>query len=86
MSARIHSFAQFDCTPPSGNPTPTIEWRKDLRLIVATNRIEMTSHGDTHFLRIKRAIQSDAGLYTCVAKSSQGHRDSTPAQLIVKCK
>ncbi|XP_061575646.1 roundabout homolog 1 isoform X6 [Cololabis saira] len=54
----------------SGNPTPTILWRKD-GVLVSTHdsRVKLL---DTGALQIRYAKLSDTGIYTCIASTPSG--------------
>lgn len=83
-----------------GSPAPIIEWYRDGELILSSNgaghkssggggnghRV-MLPGGDLFFFRVVHGRkESDAGLYWCTARNSQGSSRSRNATLTVACK
>lgn len=61
-TTRLHCYA-------TGQPLPAITWSKDDRKISSGGRFIVTSSG---LLQIYWTTLSDAGTYTCSAKSAAG--------------
>ncbi|XP_050408180.1 muscle M-line assembly protein unc-89 isoform X2 [Patella vulgata] len=80
-SAPIGSKVELMCSPPAGQPTPTISWLKDGRKVHANdNNFEVDSRG---LLIIKKFRRKDVGQYSCLARNSAAKRTSAPAQLSI---
>ncbi|XP_015784302.1 hemicentin-2 [Tetranychus urticae] len=74
----------LDCSPPRGSPEPTVTWKKDGEpMTLASPRFQLTTSGS---LKINDIHPTDRGIYICVASSSVGSRESTPASLVVLVK
>jgi len=71
----------FKCSPPRGNPAPTITWLQDGSLVSNTSRTFISAKGN---LTISLATKADQGLYICRANSPLGTRNSQEALLTVK--
>lgn len=78
-----------------GNPSPIIEWFRDGELIVSSAKVGgagnshrvMLPGGDLFFFRVVHGRkESDAGIYWCSARNSQGSARSRNATLTVACK
>ena len=69
------------CSPPRGNPVPTITWLQDGSLVSNTSRTFISAKGN---LTISLVTKADQGLYICRANSPLGTRNSQEAWLTVK--
>ena len=69
------------CSPPRGNPAPTITWLQDGNLVANSSRTFVSAKGN---LTISLVTKADQGLYICRANSPLGTRDSQVASLSVK--
>ncbi|XP_045080730.1 obscurin isoform X18 [Coregonus clupeaformis] len=63
-------------------PEPKFDWDKDGRYLAETNRIKVTSDGDSSSLRIQSVRSLDSGTYTCRAQNSVGRSNSAAALVI----
>ena len=70
----------FKCSPPRGNPAPTISWLQDGNLVSNASRTFISVKGN---LTISSVTKADQGLYTCRANSPLGTRHSQEASLTV---
>lgn len=87
---------QFECIPPNGYPRPkVVEWRKDGKTLFQIKDDKKTrKYNDRWFFRREGKVRilsfwtrlDSAGVYTCVARNSEGLRISKPAKLTVKGK
>ena len=68
------------CSPPRGNPVPTITWLQDGNLVSNTSRTFISAKGN---LTISPVTKADKGFYTCRANSPLGTRNSQEAALTV---
>ena len=68
------------CTPPQGNPLPSMLWMKDGAKFVNTTTTYTSDVGELYF---RSAVPQDSGLYQCIASNIAGTIKSTPSQLIV---
>jgi len=69
------------CSPPRGNPVPSITWLQHGSLVSNTSRTFISAKGN---LTISPVTKADQGLYICRANSPLGTRDSHGASLTVK--
>lgn len=69
------------CSPPRGNPVPSITWLQHGSLVSNTSRTFISAKGN---LTISPVTKADQGLYICRADSPLGTRDSHGASLTVK--
>ena len=74
---------ELRCVPPGGNPPPTIKWRKNSNYIQGSERMKMEVDQTVYYLRISKALQEDAGNYSCVASNDAEERFSRAAYLRV---
>ncbi|GBP49441.1 Roundabout homolog 2 [Eumeta japonica] len=74
--------ASLECSPPRGNPDPSVHWTKDGHIldVEVNGRISLIDGGA---LRILDSLPSDSGVYRCVASNVAGERESRPATLLV---
>ncbi|XP_064848045.1 obscurin-like [Oncorhynchus masou masou] len=63
-------------------PEPKFDWDKDGRYLAETNRIKVSSDGDSSSLRIQSVRSLDSGTYTCRAQNSVG-RSNSAAVLVI---
>eukprot|EP00063_Salmo_salar_P071850 XP_014046685.1 PREDICTED: obscurin-like isoform X4 [Salmo salar] len=63
-------------------PEPKFDWDKDGRYLAETNRIKVSSDGDSSSLRIQSVRSLDSGMYTCRAQNSVG-RSNSAATLVI---
>ncbi|XP_052319850.1 obscurin isoform X13 [Oncorhynchus keta] len=63
-------------------PEPKFDWDKDGRYLAETNRIKVSSDGDSSSLRIQSVRSLDSGTYTCRAQNSVGRSNSAAALVI----
>ncbi|XP_029581200.1 obscurin isoform X8 [Salmo trutta] len=63
-------------------PEPKFDWDKDGRYLAETNRIKVSSDGDSSSLRIQSVRSLDSGMYTCRAQNSVGRSNSAAALVI----
>ncbi|KAG8568224.1 hypothetical protein GDO81_013928 [Engystomops pustulosus] len=70
----------IDCSPPKGHPEPLVTWRKNGVLLDRNNSRYTFAVGR---LSIARALNSDAGVYMCVASNLAGERTSRGAIISV---
>ncbi|KAM9427866.1 obscurin isoform 7-T7 [Salvelinus alpinus] len=63
-------------------PESTFDWDKDGRYLAETNRIKVSSDGDSSSLRIQSVRSLDSGTYTCRAQNSVG-RSNSAATLVI---
>ncbi|KAF0303385.1 Roundabout 2 [Amphibalanus amphitrite] len=82
--ASVGSRVTLRCSPPKGDPPPTVGWIKDYSQVdfnAPNSRFSLAGEGD---LVIPNVTLSDTGTYCCVAKNYAGmKRRSRPAQLAV---
>ncbi|XP_064644892.1 neogenin-like isoform X12 [Lineus longissimus] len=76
--AQVNKDIQFDCEV-SGNPKPTIQWIKNGDIIIPNDYFQII---DSQSLRILGLVNSDEGIYQCVAENSAGNVQAS-AQLII---
>ncbi|XP_043231820.1 neogenin-like [Amphibalanus amphitrite] len=80
----VGSRVTLRCSPPKGDPPPTVGWIKDYSQVDFNephSRFSLAGEGD---LVIPNVTLSDTGTYWCVAKNYAGmKRRSRPAQLAV---
>lgn len=70
----LRSSVNLPCQT-TGQPTPSISWYKDDKLVVGKPpRVRQEPDGS---LRLQALETSDSGLYKCVAKSQRGHSSWT---------
>ena len=69
----------------SGKPLPTPQWLKDGQEMKPDKRIKITKIESRYSLLIKKAIQTDAGLFKCIISSEAGE-SSTEALVSVHSK
>ena len=76
----------FKCSV-EGNPQPSIKWTKNNEILnaEANPKLNASSSGNTHSLRIQEVHRSDEGQYRCVANNSIGNITSTAGILEVHC-
>lgn len=76
----------FHCSV-EGNPQPNIKWTKNNEILntEASSKLNASSSGNTHSLRIQDVHRSDEGQYRCVANNSIGNITSTAGTLEVHC-
>ncbi|XP_053686874.1 obscurin [Sabethes cyaneus] len=55
-----------------GNPRPTVQWYKNETPINPNDRYRMKYEGEHCCLYIKECVESDTGLYSCVATNREG--------------
>ncbi|KAG9482417.1 hypothetical protein GDO78_011222 [Eleutherodactylus coqui] len=70
----------IECSPPKGQPEPTVTWRKNGVLLDRNNSRYTFGAGG---LSISRILSSDAGVYMCVASNQAGERTSRGAVISV---
>lgn len=75
----------FSCNV-SGNPVPTISWRKNGLSINKSDNYRISLSQDNKQLTIWNLKRTDRGEYQCVANNSLGIETSNVATLIVLCK
>ncbi|XP_055739563.1 obscurin isoform X6 [Salvelinus fontinalis] len=63
-------------------PESKFDWDKDGRYLAETNRIKVSSDGDSSSLRIQSVRSLDSGTYTCRAQNSVG-RSNSAATLVI---
>lgn len=63
--------AELICTV-HGTPLPTVNWLKDGKNIIITEKIKLEVHEHEHVLRISKVDPTDFGDYTCSAKNYLG--------------
>merc|ERR1740128_191674 len=68
------------CSPPYGNPQPTVRWIKDGHNVQLSPNLRLKNQGDLEILSVGR---SDRGWYRCTATSQAGTRETEPALLSV---
>ncbi|XP_055536220.1 obscurin isoform X6 [Wyeomyia smithii] len=56
-----------------GNPRPTVQWYKNETPINPNDRYRMKYEGEHCCLYIKECVESDTGLYSCVATNREGN-------------
>lgn len=61
----------------AGNPSPSVEWRKDGQPILENERVKLFSSEDVHRLFIKGASPEDEGNYICTATNPAGKSTRT---------
>ena len=71
----------LNCSPPKGNPEPSVKWKKNNEVLNATDRIKILPNST---LFINETRKEDNGIYLCVAYNSAGERSSMPARVLVK--
>ena len=69
------------CSPPRGQPVPTVSWLQDGGLVSNSSRRFISSKGN---LTISPVTKADQGSYMCRANSPLGTEDSQEALLTVK--
>ncbi|XP_076450567.1 uncharacterized protein LOC143286732 isoform X2 [Babylonia areolata] len=74
------SRVELLCTPPEGDPEPTVSWLKDGIHMDVSGNTRVTEAGSLVFEQIQ---SSDEGDYTCVAQNVHATRYSWPAALQV---
>lgn len=74
---------RFGCQPPSGNPPPTVKWKKDSIELETNERIKTEVVGPVYNLLISKVLQEDTGNYSCAVSNEAGMRTSEPAVLRV---
>uniref|UniRef100_G3PD46 Contactin 4 n=1 Tax=Gasterosteus aculeatus aculeatus TaxID=481459 RepID=G3PD46_GASAC len=70
---RVGGDVLIECKPKM-SPWGVISWRKGSEALQESNRVSVLDSGN---LRVWNATQSDAGLYTCVARNQFGVASST---------
>ena len=78
-SANDTDDAHFTATA-TGDPTPTLQWRKGGSNLVESARLVGVTTGS---LAILEVTEADEGIYDCMATSTAGSTASTGATLIV---
>ena len=78
MFAQIHTSVEFECDI-YGQPKPNIRWLKDGDQIIPSDYFQMV---DGQNLRILGLVNSDHGMYQCMAENSVGNVQAS-AQLII---
>ncbi|CAL8345067.1 unnamed protein product [Merluccius merluccius] len=63
----------------AAHPEPNFDWEKDGRYMGETNRIKVTSDGDSSSLKIQSVRNLDAGTYTCRVQNSVGRAHCSAA-------
>ncbi|XP_060069782.1 hemicentin-1-like [Ylistrum balloti] len=66
--------------PANGIPQPNIEWQKNGRVMIFTDRVVLLDEGRQ--LKISNATDSDRGMYRCIATNRAG-RDAADMELVV---
>ncbi|XP_033761247.1 hemicentin-1-like [Pecten maximus] len=66
--------------PANGIPLPNIEWQKNGRVMIFTDRVVVLDGGRQ--LKITNSTDSDRGLYRCIATNRAG-RDAADMELVV---
>ena len=66
--------------PASGFPEPTVTWLKDGRPIPESERIAVAGNGS---LLVSKALASDSGDYSCVARNIFGENTMTSTITVV---
>ena len=69
----------------SGNPEPTISWRRD-GFLVSSGDQRISFEAGNRQLTITNVNRADSGEYLCVADNSEGNDTSNAITLDVKCK
>ena len=69
----------------SGNPEPTISWRRDGSLVSSGDQ-RISFEAGNRQLTITNVNRADSGEYLCVADNSEGNDTSNAITLDVKCK
>ena len=72
----------FSCNV-TGNPRPSISWKKDGNLLTTNSSHLFQSNGT--ILQIINLTRGDTGNYTCIANNTLGNNSLTE-ELIVLCK
>eukprot|EP00094_Tigriopus_californicus_P011303 TCALIF_10910-PA protein Name:"Similar to ROBO2 Roundabout homolog 2 (Homo sapiens)" AED:0.22 eAED:0.24 QI:0/0.2/0/1/0.4/0.5/6/0/1001 len=72
----------LECSPPRGNPTPVVKWKKDGAYLDLTSakRIKIDESGN---LVIFKADLGDGGRYECSASNVAATRVSSPVRLTI---
>ncbi|XP_021696069.1 LOW QUALITY PROTEIN: obscurin [Aedes aegypti] len=55
-----------------GTPRPTVQWYKNETPIYPSDRYKMKYEGEHCYLYIKECVESDTGLYSCIATNREG--------------
>ncbi|KAJ3588698.1 hypothetical protein NHX12_009552 [Muraenolepis orangiensis] len=63
----VEESVEFRCQV-QGDPPPTVRWKKE-DLDVSRGRYDIRSEKEDSLLRIKRALASDQGTFTCIAEN-----------------
>ena len=83
MTTTEGSDLTFSCDA-SGNPAPTISWKRDGSPLNAVGRTSFSD--DKKQLTITNVSRTDSREYQCVAKNKVGSDTSKSASLNVQCK
>lgn len=67
----------------TGNPTPSIEWRRGSHPVILAGRYSVVSDNS---LKITGFSNADVGVYVCVAENADGSVQSRNASLTLACK
>lgn len=72
----------LECSPPRGNPTPVVKWKKDGAYLDLTSakRIKIDESGN---LVIFKADLGDGGRYECSSSNVAATRVSSPVRLTI---
>lgn len=73
---------ELQCTPPEGDPTPTVSWTKN-RVLIDPKLDPNYITNEAGNLLIAEAKLSDMANYSCVAENVANKRTSQPARLTV---
>ncbi|VDM22084.1 unnamed protein product [Hydatigera taeniaeformis] len=79
-SASVGETVILLCQPPIGSPKSVVTWYKDDKKVESSNRIQIM---DGTSLKIEKVTCADAGVYSCVAKSSAFEKSIKKAYLHV---
>ena len=65
-----------------GFPEPTLEWSKDDKLLVKSNKCNISNEGQISKLQISTMTEADEGLYSVAAKNCVGEISSSCKALV----
>ena len=80
IHSRLEQNIRFECLV-DGNPKPRIEWRKDAQLLPEPSDYIRIGDG---FLIVEELVQSDIGMYQCLASNEFGNIQASAELFVYK--